>query len=288
MAKTAKRKTRPGHALNGYKSEDRPLGDRYVSLSHALTRAGHDLTLSEKRLIMACVGKLDSGKKIEVDGRPIVRVSAREYGDTFGLDPSTAYTALRESAAHLFQRYITFFQPVQARNGKKLAETISKIRWIDLCRYAKKEGFVEMRFVPELVPHLTGLKRYFTTYQLKQASALRSVYSWRLLELLMKHKSTGWAQFDIEDFLTSMDAPPAVRRNFFNVRQRIIAPAVKELRDKDGWDIEWKTVHAGRRVRAVRFSFSRNPQERLPLEEVDRLAEVEEFQRRQALLIDPR
>ncbi len=250
-------------------------------MSHALTRAGQGLSLAEKRLVMACVSKLDSRKAISSEGRAYVRLHAKEYADAFGLDSSTAYVALRESTEHLFERRITFFAPVKRRQGKGLEETIVKMRWIDYCQYAKSEGWVMLRFVPELLPAITGLKQYFTTYQLQQASALRSVYSWRLLELLMQYKKTGWAEFDVADFAASMDAPAAQRRNFAFIRRRIIEPAVKELKAKDGWDIEWKAVNAGRRVRAVRFSFSRNPQERLPLEDVDMRADVARLEREQ-------
>lgn len=248
-------------------------------MSHALTRAGQGLSLAEKRLVMACVAKLDSRKAVIVNDRPVIRLHAREYAEAYDLDRSTAYVALKEATEHLFERRITFFQPVKRRQDKGLEDTVVKMRWIDLCRYATSEGYVELRFIPELVPALTGLKQYFTTYQLQQASALRSVYSWRLLELLMQYSKTGWAEFDIADFAASMDAPPAQRRNFAFLRRRIIEPAVKELKAKDGWDIEWRAVNAGRRVRAVRFSFSRNPQERLPLEDVDMRAEAARLER---------
>ena len=48
-------------------------------------------------------------------------------------------------------------------------------------------------------------------------------------------------------------------------KRRIIEPAVKELTEKDGWLIEWTPIKAGRRVKAVRFVFKRDPQARLPL-----------------------
>jgi plasmid replication initiation protein len=40
----------------------------------------------------------------------------------------------------------------------------------------------------------------------------------------------------------------------------MIEPAVKELTEKDGWLIQWEAVKAGRKVKAIRFTFMRNPQ----------------------------
>jgi plasmid replication initiation protein len=96
---------------------------------------------------------------------------------------------------------------------------------------------VELHWWPALLPHLTALKGQFTTYQLQQASALRSIYSCRLLELLTRFKSTGWAEYDIEDFAAAMGATEKQRQNFNNTKRRIIKPAVAELNEKDRWVI---------------------------------------------------
>ena len=108
-----------------------------------------------------------------------------------------------------------------------------------------------------------GLRQQFTSYQLQQANALRSIYSWRLLELLTRFKSSGVAEYSIEDFATSMNATDKQRADFAAIRRKIIEPAVKELVEKDGWLIEWVPVKAGRKVAGVHFEFKRDPQGRL-------------------------
>ena len=122
---------------------------------------------------------------------------------------------------------------------------------------------MELYWWPKLLPYLTNIKKQFTSYQLKQASALRSAYSWRLLELLLRFEKTGVAEYTIEDFAVSMDATPKQRENFAAIRRKIIEPAVKELNDKDGWVIQWQPIKAGRKVAKVRFTFKRDPQGRL-------------------------
>ncbi|WP_407830243.1 hypothetical protein [Verminephrobacter aporrectodeae] len=46
-------------------------------------------------------------------------------------------------------------------------------------------------------------------------------------------------------------------------QRRILDPAVKALIEKDGWMIQWGAAKAGRKVKAVRFTFMRNPQQSL-------------------------
>jgi plasmid replication initiation protein len=139
------------------------------------------------------------------------------------------------------------------------------MRWVGRCTYHEGEGWVELAWWPELLSSLTGLKKNFTTYQLQQASALRSAYSWRLLELLTRFQKTGWAEYTIEDFCAAMDATEKQRANFNNIKRRIIEPAVAELTAKDGWFIEWETIKAGRKVVKLKFSFKRDEQLRLEL-----------------------
>lgn len=254
------------HKVKGYDAEslDRPAGERWVTMSNALTRAGHGLTLSEKRLIMMAVSKLDSMKILKPgEVLPSTRITATEYAETYGIEAHTAYEALQDAAKALYGRSITFFEPAYRRNGKPLKPIRTDMRWVGRCQYHEGEGWIQLAWWPELLPSLIGLKKQFTTYQLQQASALRSMYSWRLLELLSRFKSSGTAEYTIEDFAASMDATEKQKTNFANIRRKIIEPAIKELTEKDGWLIDWEPIKSGRKVASLRFTFSRNPQQQL-------------------------
>jgi plasmid replication initiation protein len=234
-------------------------------MDNALTRAGHSLSLSEKRLVALALTKTDSRSAVPVDGTVTVRIGALEYAREFGISDEAAYVQLRAAAKALMRRVITFFIPAYKRNGQPLKPLERERHWAEQCDYHVGEGWVELHWDRKLLPHLMGLQRNFTMYELRQASALRSAYSWRLLELLTRFQSTGWAEYDIEDFAVSMDATEKQRADFAKLRTRILLPAIAELEQKDGWVIKWEPVRAGRRVRAVRFTFERDPQGRLPI-----------------------
>lgn len=234
-------------------------------MSNALTRAGHGLTLAEKRIVATAVSKLDSRRALAPGEVPKTRITAAEYAETFDVDPATAYQQLQVAAKQLYGRSITFYEAAHRRKGKALEPTKVQMRWVGRATYQKGEGWVELAWWPELLPHLMGLKKQFTSYKLAQASALRSTYSWKLLELLMRFETEGWAEYSTEDFAAAMDATEKQRANFNNIKRRIIEPAVNELVEKDGWIIAWEPKKKGRKVAAIRFTFSRNPQQRLPL-----------------------
>lgn len=261
------RKPAENRALTNYDagSLERQAGSRWVTMSNALTRAGHGLSLAEKRLVMAAVAKLDSRVVPAWDKPPVTKITAAEYAEMAGCGLNAAYEALQTAAKNLYDRSIVIFQPSHKRGLAKIGDrgTVTRMRWVGRATYHEKEAWIELAWWHEIVPHLMGLKKQFTSYQLKQTSALRSVYSWRLLELLTRFESSGRAEYSIEDFAISMDATAKQKADFAAIRRKIIEPAVKELIDKDGWLIEWKPVKAGRKVAGVRFDFKRNPQGRL-------------------------
>lgn len=240
--------------------QDQQLSDLQVNMSNALTRSAHSLSLSEKRIVAACIAKTDqvpNMAQVQQRGAWLVRLSAADYAETFGVDMDTAYNQLKSASENLFNRYIR----TARRTRKGMVEY--KFRWVGGVRYHEGEGWVELDWWHEVVPHLFGLRAEFTSYKLKQASALRSSYSWRLFEVLQSWQGTGRYQPSIEDFCLAMDVPESYKKDFKSIRTRVIEPAVTELVQKNNMLISWDTVRAGRKVIGLDFKFRTNPQQRL-------------------------
>lgn len=245
---------------------------QWISMSNSLVRAAHGITLGEKRIIVSVLAQVDSKRRLKLDEMPSFRLSAVDFAETFGIDTNTAYTQLIQASKKLLKRQIMFHDPAWIRKGKPLV--LTRMNWLASVKYHEGQGWIEMVFNPQMLPHVMGLRRNFTSYKLQQTSALRSIYSWKLLELLMRFDGTGWAEYSIEDFCASMEATEKQQENFAKIRTKIIEPAVKELTGKDNWLIEWKPIKAGRKVTALRFVFKRNPQGDLfTSEELDNLGD---------------
>jgi plasmid replication initiation protein len=239
---------------------DQQLADLQINMSNALSRSAHGLSLSEKRIVAACIAKSDqvpNMTQVRQRGAWLVRLSAADYAETFGVDMNTAYEQLKGASENLYNRYIRTMR----KSRKGMVEY--KFRWVGGVRYHEGEGWVELDWWHEVVPHLFGLRAEFTSYKLQQASALRSSYSWRLFEVLQSWIGTGRYQPTIEDFCLAMDVPDSYTKNFKEIRRRVIEPAVSELIQKNNMLIEWSTVSAGRKVIGLDFKFRTNPQGRL-------------------------
>lgn len=247
----ANRAVRPAHEL--------PVGKLKVNMSNVLATAAHRLSLAEKRVISFAIATLDVFQHNGGTETGMVKLSAHKYAEQFGVAPDTAYDQLQACAESIITKQVWWYE--EAKRGPKKVQ----INWLSKAEYYKGEGTVSLWFTPHIAPHLLQFKGQFTTYQLAQASALRSVYSWRLLELLSQYRKTGWRQIELDEFHHAMETPDSYRANFKDCRCWVIKPAVKELQDKDGWLIDWTPIKTGRKVTALRFEFKRDPQGSLPL-----------------------
>lgn len=232
----------------------------YVNMSNELIRSAHGLTLAEKRLLMLAVSNLDSMKPATPQNM-VTRIHVSEFVSEYGITPQTAYEEVRNAAEQLMNRYIRFFH--QGKDGKMIE---TRMQWVGEANYKKSEGWVELAFWHRLSPMLFELKEQFTSYKLSRAGGLRSVYSWRLFELLMQYKNTGKLQISIDDFSNTMEAPLTYRKDFGAIKRRIVEPAVKEIREKDGLQVAWKPIKAGRKVQELLFTFPKEHQIALELQ----------------------
>lgn len=232
------------------------LATRNVTMSNALTRAGQGLTLAEKRLIAACIAQNDSFSMAHASGALpcISKLTATAYAKLYDVNTTTAYEQLKSASLTLHTRVIRIEK--ETHTGWQVYEC----NWIGARQYHDGEGWIELHWWHAIVPHLYGLRDQFTTYKLKHAAALRSMYAWRLFELLKSWEKKGSYEPTIEEFHRAMDASATMRANFKDLRRRCIEPAVAELINKNGLLLTWQPIKAGRKVTGLKFAFEANPQ----------------------------
>ena len=201
------------------------LRGKNVVMSNAISRAAQSLSLAEKRIIFAAIAQM-GGKYAPV------RITAQEYANTFGMPLKQAYSQLKEASENFFNRYIRF----KLNEVSEIDVDVWKIRWLGAYKYNDGEANVLLHFTPQVMPYLCELEDNFTKYQLSQACALRSVHSWRLLELFEQmntnKENNGWLSISLEDFHHAMESPDSYKTTFGLLRKYMIEPAVKELTDR--------------------------------------------------------
>lgn len=215
-----------------------------VTLSHELTRAAYSLSLNEKRVLLRGASLLDTY------GGPdqVISLNAGECADFYSMSRSSSYSQLSRAVEKLWDRTLVL------KDG-------TRMRWVISCKY--EDGNILLKFHPDLNPHLLDLQTRFTRYLLTRASSFKLMYTWRLFELVMQFKRTGILKIDLDEFKEILDVPVSYNRDFGLIRSKVIEPAVKEIREKDGLKITWKPIKRGRSVVSLEFKFPVEPQHEL-------------------------
>jgi plasmid replication initiation protein len=249
--------------------------DQSVVIKNELVRRVQKMKLSEKRLLALAIAKCNPKPKILLDKamRPdpqtgvapgwSVRVTTQEFMEAYPqVDPKHAYTDLKTAAENLYECSVEW-DAIEVERGKKTPVRKS-IRWIYEKVNTTTPGWVEIKFSPSIAPYLLGISDEFTKYKLKHAADLRSVYSWRMLEMMAQYRGTGLITIKYDEFCEAMGAPDSCIKDAGQLRRRVIEPAVKELQEKNGIAIEWEpTKPAGRKITGFKFRFEPDPQGRL-------------------------
>jgi plasmid replication initiation protein len=246
-----------------------------VTIKNELVRRIQRMKVSEKRLLALAIAKCNPKAKILKDRamRPnpstgeapgwIIRVTAKEFAEAYpNIEVKHAYSELKEAAENLFECKVEWDEEFIDRGKKTIKHRA--VRWIYEKIDTTTAGWVDIKFSPSIAPYLLGIESEFTKYKLRHAADLRSMYSWRLLEIMAQYRDTGLVTITYDAFCVAMAAPDSCVRDSGQLRRRVIEPAVKELQEKNGVAIEWEAVKpAGRKVTGYRFKFKPDPQGRL-------------------------
>ncbi|WP_158898425.1 replication initiation protein [Burkholderia sp. L27(2015)] len=249
--------------------------DQSVVIKNELVRRVQKMKLSEKRLLALAIAKCNPKPKILLDKAVrldphtgiapgwSVKVTTQEFMEAYPqIDSKHAYTDLKTAAENLYECSVEW-DTFEIDRGKKIPVRKS-IRWIYEKVNTTTPGWVEIKFSPSIAPYLLGISDEFTKYKLKHAADLRSVYSWRMLEMMAQYRGTGLITIKYDEFCEAMGAPDSCVKDAGQLRRRVIEPAIKELREKNGIAIEWEpTKPGGRKVTGFKFRFEPDPQGRL-------------------------
>jgi plasmid replication initiation protein len=139
-----------------------------------------------------------------------------------------------------------------------------RFHWVFHVKYYDGEGFVDLGFSPNVIPYLTLLSQRFTSYELQHITQLNSSYAIRLYELLKQFAQNGERVIPLEWFKERLELADQYPR-FFDLKRRVIQPAVNEINAYTDLEVKWDTVRKGRKVMSLMFTFNETKQTKLPL-----------------------
>ena len=230
-----------------------------ITKSNKIVEGAYRLTLSEQRVLLGCIAQIHSRP-----GTPAIthettfEVSANGIADLAGIPQKQAYDVLVGAAEKLADRWIVINTPDPSEPWEKL-----KARWVDSIGYRESTGTIWLRFGGSVLPYLTQLSREFTSYKLRHVSRMTSVYAIRLYELLMQWEGAGEREVELDWFKEQFQIPDKYHR-MFDLKKRVIQPAVDQINEHSNLWVTWGQRKCGRAVTHIQFSFGEKLQKSIP------------------------
>lgn len=226
-----------------------------VTQANQVVEASYKLTLAEKRLILLILTKIDSHPD-QPAALPdtLIEIYAADVMEHIGLSQKESYDMLKDAAERLAERWITINQPDP--NNPLLKQT--KTRWVSAINYLPAGGHLQLRLAVDVLPYLTKLAGEFVRYRINQVAGMSSVYAIRLYELLLQWINEGQRDVEIEWLKEAFQIPECYSR-IFNLKKRVIDPAVEQVNTHSDLQVSYTQRKRGREVVALIFTFGFKP-----------------------------
>lgn len=219
-----------------------------VTKSNNLIDASYQLNVQAQKLVLACLGKVDS--RPDATPQNEITITASEFSELMGIDIKNAHRELYKAADALFKSSIILYEGDEEIELYWVQEKAKKI---------KGEGAIRIIWSDRILRYICQLKSRFTTYKLRNIASLQSGHSIRLYELLMKFNATGERVIYLDDFKSALGISGKYPE--FKVLNRdVIKPAIEELNQRSDLIITFDTIKKGRTVAALVFNFKQNNQ----------------------------
>ena len=219
-----------------------------VVKSNTLIGARYKLNVQAQKLVLACLGKMDS----RPDSTPSkeVKLTASEFSELMGIDMKNAHRELYKAVDLLFKSTITLHE-----NGEE-----TELYWIqEKGKKLKGEGAIRLIWSDRVLKYICQLKGNFTKYKLRNIASLQSAHSIRIYELMMKFNSTGARIIHLDDFKSALGISDKYSL-FKDLNRDVIKPSIAELNQRSDLVVEYDTIKKGRTVTALAFTFKQNKQ----------------------------
>ncbi len=205
--------------------------------------ARYGLTLQEHRIIYYAV------LKGQQDGTPFAPVTlpVQDFMQLCDLKGHSTYDNVRRASKKLVGKSVEVV--FKDQDGPQLLQA----PWLKAIKYNSKLGSVTITPNDELKPFFEG--KPFTTTEYYFLIKFTSQYAERLYELLksLNHKTV--VDFEIDDLAERLAAPPSCRKDYKDLRLRVLEPAIKDINEFTDLDVELREKR-GRYNKVITVFFS--------------------------------
>ena len=219
-------------------------GNREVTVvkSNKLIEASYKLTLDEQRLILSCIGQVDS--KADMSKIDRFKVTAKEFSNYSGVDIKSSYQQLENAAQELYERSVTFYD--QDTND------ILVTRWVSSVKYNSERGDVELCFANDIVPLISQIQSHFTKYKIENIANLTSIHSIRIYELCLQYLTIGHRVVSVDELKYYLGIENQYEQ-FKDLNKRVLKSAVDQINKYTDIKIKMDPIRENRKIISLKF-----------------------------------
>ena len=228
------------------------IGKNTVTIKNTIARTAQNLGLAEKRIITLGMSKIDTRQSKTIyknEENRTITITASEYQTIANLERKLdAYRELQNGTEKIGKKQLVIKR--ETMRGKK----ITRINWLEKATYEQGKGTVKICFTGSIMPYLCAIENRFTTYKIQEATGIKSVYTWRLMEFFISwsKEKKGQRKISIKEIKEMLEIPNSYETG--GTIARIIKPAIKEL-EKRNWKIKFETEKTSRKISHITFSW---------------------------------
>ena len=225
--------------------KDKTPAKKFIIKSNKLIEARYRLGLQELQVVFWLLGQI----KHDDEDFKSHKLEIREFCNFIQVKPEKKYTELRKVTKNLMQRVME----IEEEDG----DEIIQVAWLSSAIYKSKQGYVLLRFDPELKPYILQLKSHFTKINLEDASRLKSKYAIRVFELLLQYENIGSRNIAIIDLRNYCGIKEKEYKNYFDFKRKVIQKSKEEINQKTEYTVDYREIKSSRKVVAVEWSIKK-------------------------------
>ena len=256
------------------------MSNDLIVMDNSIVTSAYNLTLNEQRLIYCALKQIPKGVPLDPDTAFYI---TRDDFLAFGVNPDTVAREIRHATTQLLKKTIV----VPREDGDLEFQWLSEVLRVDRTaeqrlrqKYPNPEDHrkylhglraynlldslptrrdddnivARIIFHKRIVPLLSDLRASFTQFALADVTEFSSIYTFRIYQLIMQYKSTGYVKISLDDLrfmLVLFDKYPLVA----DLKRRVIETAVDEINAKSPYTVKYDLLKKGRKFTHLELKF---------------------------------
>ena len=226
-----------------------------VYKSKRLNQAGlGNLNLSDYQIFLQLISKI---RNVDAIGNPLpveqlertYTLTAKDYSKQFNVDIDNAYKMIKLSVKKLMNTTITI--------PPDLFNVEVELNICSMAKYHNNDGYIEIKFTDDIMPHLVKVKSQYLLYNLKEIANFGSLYTTRLYELIQEFKTTGYLIKSIAE-LRKLFETGTKYKEYKSFKLRCLTHAINEINSQyPTINLVMSEIRERRAVTSIELTFNK-------------------------------